>query len=125
MSHIRQKFNDYKQELRLIYNNDLQHKRLDISSQSMKELLSKGYFIRKIDSFLFFNEFNQKDLNEFFAEECKCICLADLIFEHDCETSMPTEEYIRLIKYETIRIKLIDELTDMTFLLKEENINKN
>ncbi|MBV6479134.1 MAG: hypothetical protein HGGPFJEG_01895 [Ignavibacteria bacterium] len=48
MSHIRQKFNDYKQELRLIYNNDLQHKRLDISSQSMKELLSKGYFIRKM-----------------------------------------------------------------------------
>lgn len=122
---IRNKFYEYKKEIQRTYELDSEKKLLDISSRNMDELVNGGYVFRKIESFLFYNSFDEADINAFFNDECREI---DTSLLGAVETGFESETVYELIcrmKFDTVKCKLWYELVDFLMRLKEESINKN
>jgi len=121
---IRQKFIEYKKELKDTFENDL-NDLLDISQKCVNELAESGYIYRKVESFMFMNEFPENEINKFFAEECTGIDVGTLGPVEPEEVDVKIYEFIAKAKTETVKCKLWYELIDFLCRLKGENINKN
>ncbi|MDZ4713347.1 MAG: hypothetical protein SGI89_13635 [bacterium] len=65
---VRSKFNEFKKEIRDSYEKDT-FGMLEMSGRCTGELVSAGYFHRRIESFFFINEFSATEINKFFTEE--------------------------------------------------------
>ena len=123
--HIRNKFTEYKREVQRTYELDSEKKLLDISTKSMDELVHEGYVIRKIDSFLYYNSFDEAEINVFFNDECREINTSYLGAAETGFESETVYDLICSVKYDSVRCKLWYEMVDFLMRLKEESINKN
>jgi len=123
--HIRSKFTEYKREVQRTYDLDSEKKLLDISGKSMDELVYEGYVIRKIDSFLYYNSFDEAEINVFFNDECREINTSYLGAAETGFESETVYDLICRVKYDSVRCKLWYEMVDFLMRLKEESINKN
>lgn len=121
---VRDKFNEFKKEIKHAYDTD-ENQLLEMSHLSVDELVQSGYFHRRIESFAFYNEFDRKDITSFFNEECTGIDGQTL---GAIELGPPTEsiaEFIDRLRFHTMKCKLWFELVEFMSRLKEENIERN
>lgn len=121
---VRIKFNEFKKEIRQAYEAD-ESGLLEMSQFSVDDLVRIGYFHRRIESFIFLNEFSNRDITVFFNEECSGIDGQTL---GTIDLGLPEEsiaDFINRLKLHTVRCKLWYELIDFMARLKEESIQRN
>lgn len=121
---VRKIFNDYKKDLRDAYEKD-KFGMLDMSSKTADELVRSGYFHRKIESFMFCSEFTEKEITEYFNEECRLIDEDILGPVHLKNFSRNMYHYVNEIKFESVSCKLWHELIDFYIRLRKESICNN
>jgi hypothetical protein len=121
---IRQKFNELKKEIREIYDKD-ENNILNLSRNSVSELAQGGYILRKVETFMFLNDFPESEVNKFFADECTGIDVLTLGPVEPEDADMKIFEFISMIKTETVKCRLWFDLVGFLCMIKEENINKN
>lgn len=121
---VRNKFNEFKKEIKQAYDTD-ENGLLEISQLSVTELTKSGYIQRRLDSFMFLNEFDKRDIIDFFLEDCS---------EIPCELPGPIElgppdesvaEFIDRLRLHAVKCRLWFDLTLFMVMLKEENIHGN
>jgi hypothetical protein len=121
---VREKFNEFKNEIKEAFESD-EFGMLEMSHKTVNDLIRAGYVHRKLESFMYNCEFTQKEISDFFNEEC-----ADI----DENMTGPLQEkgfsknvynYVSEVKYEAVSCKLWHELIDFYLRLKSECINTN
>lgn len=122
---LRKCFNEFKDEIKAIYNSNKGINTLEITSESMETLLKTGYIGRRLESFMFYNQFSQKEINEFYNTECSLMKM-EIIGPVTVTASEPTvREIIDSTKSEAVNCFLWYELARLIAMLKEENITLN
>ena len=121
---VREKFNEFKNEILEAYESD-EFGMLEMSHKTVNDLVMSGYVYRKLESFMYRNEFTQKEISDYFNEECTDI---------DENMTGPLQEkgfsknmynFVNEVRYETVSCKLWHELIDFYLRLKSECINTN
>lgn len=121
---IRQKFNEYKQEVKEIYQSR-KYDKLELMEKSTRELIDSGYLNRKVESFMFFNEFSFKEIDEFFKDFCRDVCIfQQIMFPVSC-FEIPAQDFIENLKFLTVCYVLCDELSNFVAMMKNECITNN
>lgn len=121
---VKDKFNEYKKELKDAFDKD-EFGMLQMSSKTVDELAKSGYFHRKIESFMYCSEFTEKEITNYFNDECRWIDEDTLGPVHMKNFSKNIFHYVSDVKHETVQCKLWYELIEYYVRLKAESINKN
>jgi len=121
---IKQKIAEFKKEIKKVFENQ-NYDKLDIIEKSIDELIQSGYIQRKITSFMFLNEFNHKDINDFFHDHCTDVRHVDLGEIPFYEFHNSALEFIYNLKYNSVCYVLCIEMVNFVSALKEESINRN
>lgn len=121
---VREKFSEFKKEISEAYGKD-EFGLLEMSHKNVLDLVSSGYVFRKLESFMYLCEFTQKEIADYFYEECSEI-EEDMIGPlHEKGFSRNIHNYVDEVRYETVSYKLWVELINFYLRLKTECINTN
>lgn len=121
---IKQKFTEFKREIREVFENE-KYDKLDIVQKCTYELINSGYLGKKIESFMHINEFSGKEINEYFYEFCRDVRTVYLGEIPEEVLNCPVYDLINQLKDNAVRFMLWNELVHFVATLKEENINSN
>jgi len=98
---------------------------LEINSYCTEDLVTIGYMKRKIESFMYINEFSYNELEEYFRDHCDDICTAYFGEIPEIEFRYAVKDFISNLKYNAVVYRLTNELVHFIYMLKEENANMN
>lgn len=122
---VREKFNEFKNEIKTVFESNKEKRTLFITSENTDTLVQSGYVSRRLDSFLFINQFTQKQLNEFYQSECINLGMEDIGPVTIGQSSPKVSEVIDATKTEAVGCFLWLELARLIAMLKEESISLN
>jgi len=115
---IRMKFNELKKEIRDCFESNRNEKTLDLTKEDIECLVGSGYVWRKVESFMFLNQFTRKEINKFFESECTNERL-DTEGQLYIQSENPTaKEIIDSIRCSVVASSLWMELCNFIKLLK-------
>jgi len=121
---VKDKFREFKNEIKEVTDNEC-YTDLEINSYCTEELVTIGYMKRKIESFMYINEFSYNELEEYFRDHCDDICTAYFGEIPEIEFRYAVKDFISNLKYNAVVYRLTKELVHFIYMLKEENANIN
>lgn len=118
-------FNKFKSDIKKCYAENEKEKTLDMTSYDMESLLQSGYMDRKLVSFIFSNRFTQKEIDEFYHDECSHLKMETVGPVHVSIPDPTVDELIDSTKREAVKCILWHELVLFFALLKGEIVSPN
>ncbi|MBS1517932.1 MAG: hypothetical protein JSS91_07580 [Bacteroidetes bacterium] len=121
---IQEKFKGFKNEIKEVIENECLSD-LEVNSCSTLDLIFSGYIKRKIESFMYINEFSVKELDEYFRDHCNNVCASYFGQIPESEYRYPVRDFINNLKYNSVVFALSNDLAVYISMLKGENASIN